>query len=204
MDRLQHQLNRLAAGLGVAFLSGLAACGGDAGAARAAPARVVDSIVPGEVAIARFREGIPEVTALVGGAPTRDALVGRFVRALEGRDTTALTGLLLSRAEFAWLYYPTNPQALPPYDVAPGLMWELISLESRKGLRRAMETYGGASLELAGYSCDARQSRQGENVVTGPCVVRLAAGPGTVELRLFGLIVERAGRHKFVSYANKF
>jgi hypothetical protein len=34
-------------------------------------------------------------------------------------------------------------------------------------------------------------------------MVRLARGGVARELRLFGLIIERDGVHKFVSYANK-
>jgi len=40
--------------------------------------------------------------------------------------------------------------------------------------------------------------------VIGPCVVRrLTAQRDTIDERLFGLIVERGGRYKFTSYANK-
>lgn len=203
MDRLHRQLSCLAAGLGVALLSGLAACGAESGSARAAPARVIDSILPRDVAVARFRTGVPEVTALAGGAPTREALVRQFVEALERRDTAGLRELLLTRAEFAWLYYPTNPQGLPPYDLSPGLLWEMSSLNSAKGLRRALQEFGGTSLGYQGHVCDPQTSRQGANTVTGPCTVRLLHGTSDREVRLFGLIVERGGRHKFVSYANK-
>ncbi|MDP3909894.1 MAG: hypothetical protein Q8Q14_05850 [Gemmatimonadales bacterium] len=164
---------------------------------------MIDSILPRDVAVARFRTGVPEVTALAGGAPTREALVRQFVEALERRDTAGLRELLLTRAEFAWLYYPTNPQGLPPYDLSPGLLWEMSSLNSAKGLRRALQEFGGTSLGYQGHVCDPQTSRQGANTVTGPCTVRLLHGTSDREVRLFGLIVERGGRHKFVSYANK-
>ena len=46
--------------------------------------------------------------------------------------------------------------------------------------------------------------REGENTVYGPCVVRWRGKAGdTVAVRLFGQIVERGGRFKFLSYANK-
>src|SRR5262245_9032664 len=88
----------------------LAGCEGKpaqlAASAPAAPTRVVDSVLPREVEIARFRAGLPPVASLSGGASSREALIRRFVTALETSDTAGLRNLLMSRAEFAWLYYP--------------------------------------------------------------------------------------------------
>jgi hypothetical protein len=208
MDGLHHQLRRLVAGCGAAALlggGGLTACGRDAsaGSSGGAAAGVVDSIVPREVALARFREGVPEVRALVGGAPSREALVRTFVTALTAGDTAALRALTLSRAEFAWLYYPTTPQGLPPYDLSPGLMWTMFDLHGTRGMRNALEAYAGRPVRYVGHTCDARASDEGRNTVYGPCTVRFALDGTTVEQRLFGLIVRRDGRFKFVSLANR-
>jgi hypothetical protein len=202
MDGVHRQLTVIALVGGAALSGGITACGRDAARARVQAAGVVDSIVPQGEALARFRKGLPEVDRLTGGAPSRDALVQRFVTALARGDTATLGDLLLTRAEFAWLYYPTNPQGLPPYSLPPGLMWDMHALQSAKGLRRALADFGGRPLGYAGYACDPDVSRQGQNVVAGPCTIRVGVG-GTDTLRLFGLIVERGGRHKFVSYANK-
>ena len=43
----------------------------------------VDSAVPREVALARFQQASQRATAFEGGAPSRDALVRAFVRAVE-------------------------------------------------------------------------------------------------------------------------
>jgi hypothetical protein len=40
--------------------------------------------------------------------------VTAWVKAMEAADTAALKRLLISRDEFAWLYYPTASQGLPP------------------------------------------------------------------------------------------
>ncbi len=54
-----------------------------------------------------------------------------------------------------------------------------------------------------GERCEGEASRQGENRVYGPCLVRLRTGHAdTSEGRVFGLVIERRGRWKFVSYAN--
>jgi hypothetical protein len=203
MDRLRRQLSAAALGLGTAVWGGVAACAGDGAPARAQAAGVVDTILPREEALARFRAGLPEVTSLSGGAPSRDALIRRFVDALARADTVAFGDLRLTRTEFAWLYYPTNPQGLPPYSLPPGLMWDMLALDSDKGLRRALSEFAARPLSLAGFACDAGVSQQGDNVVAGPCTVRLAVGGDAVAQRLFGLLIERGGVHKFVSYANK-
>jgi hypothetical protein len=201
MDRLQHQLSRILRGCGLALLGGLAAaCGPDAKAR--GTAGVVDSIVPREVALARFRTGLPVPAALQGGAASREALVRAFVQALSAADTAALQALTLNRAEFAWLYYPTTPQGLPPYDLSPGLMWTMLELRSARGARRALEEFAGKPVRYAGHSCDPRDSREGDNTLYGPCVVRLRLNGAVIEQRLFGLIIGRDARFKFVSLAN--
>lgn len=201
MDRLQHQLNRTLSGCAIALLGGLAGCGTDASARGATI--TVDSIVPRDVALARFRVQLPAVAALAGGAASREALVRAFVRAVTAGDTAALRGLTLSRAEFAWLYYPTATQGLPPYDLSPGLMWTMLELHGERGLRHALEEYQDRPARYVAHYCDPRVTHEGENTVYGACVVRLDSGGTISEQQLFGLIVNRGGRFKFVSLANK-
>lgn len=192
--------------LAVAFLPVLAACDHgrpeDTGAS-ASPTHV-DSVVPREVALERFRNGLDSLDSLTGGAPSRDALIRQFVRALERHDTAGLATLALTRQEFAWIYYPTSPQGLPPYDLSPDLMWFMLVENSRKGLAHALMERGGRALGFAGYLCDPLPSREGANTVWGPCVIRRVQAPGdTTAERLFGLIIERGGRFKLVGFANR-
>ncbi len=136
------------------------------------------------------------------------AVVTRFwlayVRALAQRDTAALASMAVSRAEFAYLYYPTAAEGLPPYDLEPGLMWYLLQQRSERGIRRALAVYGGQRLKLLGHECGTEVSREGENTVAGPCVLRLRDQRGqAVSVRLLTQILERGGRYKILSYANK-
>jgi hypothetical protein len=191
--------------VGIVILAlGTFACGGSNAAARQPDAQVVDSVVPREVALRRFRVGLDSVAALSGGAPSQDELVRRFVRALEQRDTAAIRSLVMTKAEYAWLYYPTNPQGLPPYELAPDLLWFTLEGRSRQGIAAALDARAGYPLHVVGYACDPVTSREGENTVYGPCTIRRVQAPGdTVTERLFGPVIERAGVWKFVSYANK-
>ncbi len=185
--------------------SAITACGPTpATSAAQQTASVVDSVVPRDVALARFRECCGRVDSLSGGAASREALVRRFVRALETQDTATLRELLLTRSEFAWLYYETSPQGLPPYDLSPALMWFLLDGNGAKGLGRALDEYGGKPLGYLDYRCDEKTSVEGENTLWGPCAMRRVEPDGdTVQVRLFGLGIKRGGCWKFLNYSNK-
>ena len=164
----------------------------------------MDSILPREEAVRRFREGLSAVDSLRDGATSRDELVVEFVRAVAEADTAAIARLAVSRAEFAYLYYPTAVEGKPPYDVEPGLLWFMVYQRSNEGARKALTRYGGRAMTLVDYDCGAGQHREGENTVYGPCTVRWTRETGdTVSAGLFSKILERDGRFKVLSYANK-
>ena len=164
----------------------------------------VDSAVPREVALARFQQASERATALEGGAPSRDALVRAFVRAVETRDTTALRRLVVSRGEFAYLVYPTSAQGLPPYNLSPDLYWFMTVEQSNRGVHHLVNELGGQRIPYAGYRCQGDSTVEGENTLWGPCVIHtIQHGGDTLSQRLFGPIVARGGRYKFLSYSNK-
>ena len=187
------------------MLGGIAGCGNpDARAEASRPARVVDSVVPRDEAVRRFRVGLPPADSLTGGAVSRDALVAAFMGALGAADTGAIVDLAITRSEFAYLYYPTAARGLPPYDLEPSLMWFMLFEASDQGIRRALQAYGGTPLTLVDYDCGSGALEEGENRIYGPCVVRWRAENGdTVSARLINQIFEREGRFKVLSYANK-
>ena len=215
LDALRDPLNRadaVRASLATFVLILLGACAGqgeDAPAtpssavARAPAARPVEGTFTDSATraaeLSRFRAGLPRVTTLRGGAPSAEALVARWVRAVEARDTAAIARLLLARDEFAWLYYPHAPLARPPYDMSPAEMWFLQEGNSAKGLREVLEKRGGRPLGFRAYRCDAPVA-YGPARFHGNCLVRREAEHGgIVEERLFGALLELGGRWKFVS-----
>ena len=200
MTRLSVNLMMLAL-----LLVSVAGCNGsDARAEPASAGRVVDSALPREEALRRFREKLPVVDSLADGRRSRDELVAAFVRALAAADTAALTRLAVTRAEFAWLYYPTTPIGKPPYDMEPGLMWFLHAERSDRGLTKALQLYGGKPMSLVDYDCGAQASHEGDNIVYGPCTVRWrTSGGDTLAVRLFNQVLERGGRFKILSYGNR-
>jgi hypothetical protein len=174
-------------------------------AVRSSPGYVVDSILPVDVELRRFRADLgvaPEGFSF--GASSRSALVAAFVRALERNDTTALARLVVNRAEFAYLVYPSSPNVRPPYRQPPDVVWLQRSAATNKAAARLLDRFGGRPLRFAGYSCPAAPVTEGPNTIWGRCVVsRAPAGArDTTVLRMFGPIVAHGGRYKFLSLAN--
>jgi hypothetical protein len=192
-----------AAAVAMLGMAAMGCRGGTAGEARAA-LPVVDSARPVAQALARFRAPLPPVSELGGGfAEDRDTLVRRFVAALEQADSAAFMPMMMSRAEFAWLYYETDPQAKPPYELPPDLMWSQQLQQGERGISRSLERFGGRPLAYRGYRC-ARDEARGPNHVWTDCRLSVLGADGQrVEVRLFGGIVERGGRYKLLSYANE-
>lgn len=195
----------------VPLLIVLAACRGErrpapvpgpASTANAPAPGVIDSAVPIPELLRRFRMNTPPVAALADAPTSRDTLVARFARALAAGDSASLARLALSRAEFAWLYYPETPLSRPPYELPPGMMWFQIVTNDRKGLGRLLRAQDARPFRIDGHRCEP-PLRQGPNVVYNRCVA-LVRGPAgqRAETELFGSILERGGRFKFVSYAN--
>ena len=111
----------------------------------------------------------------------------------------------MSRAEFAWLYYPTSPFVRAPTRQGAPIVWFLHMEGSTKGISRVLRRFGDQPLRLVGHRCDAEPVVEGRNRLWTGCRVRLALPTGeTVEHRFFGAILERDGRFKIHSYANDF
>lgn len=195
-----------AAAFGVAACDrGVSADDADASATAAASAGVVDSALPIDTLLHRFRATIPDTpTVLTGGESSPERLTRALLAALESHDTATVRRLVLSRAEFAWLYYPHTIFTRPPYEMGPELLWLQISANSEKGAVRLLRRYGGSPLRLDALLCPDSVQQEGPNTVTAGCRVRFSAADSAArDLRLFGSLLNRDGRYKFVSYANE-
>ena len=170
-----------------------------------APLQVVDSLFTPEVELARFRATVPGAApGALEGASSQAELVRRFVIAVEKRDTAALGHLLISKAEFAFLYYPTSDYSRPPYRQKPGLVWFRMTETSQKGIGRILTRDGGKTLCSTGHRCRLAPKTEGPNRVWSDCRLVVRRNGRTVERKLFGSIVERNGRSKFLSYASEY
>lgn len=169
------------------------------------PGTVVDSIFPIEEEIRRFRLEVPAVpTGLSEGAPTRDSLVLRWVRAVERADTAAIGAMLMTPAEFITLYYPDSKFTRPPYRQSPRLLWFLMTNASSQGAGRVLQRHGGQPFGLVSYACGEVPERIGVVRVWSNCMVHREVDGVRSEMRFFGGIVEHEGRFKFLTYASDY
>lgn len=168
---------------------------------RSRPGYVIDSILPVEEDIRRFQATLgPRPPGFRHGAATRRELVSAFVRALEQNDTTALVQLVVDRAEFGYLIYPTSPNASPPYRQSPELVWLSRSASTEKGLARLLDRFGGRPTSYSGYVCTGESEQHGPNTMWSGCAV--TRGSDGAPLKMFGPIVRHDGVYKFLSLTN--
>lgn len=211
LDKLRAKLDRT---ILVAAVAALVAAGCDRAAAEGgrplqatgeSAALKIDSILPSGEALRRFQSELPVVTQLDHAARGRDELVSEFIKALERTDSSALKKLALSKAEYAFLYFPSSVYSRRPYELAPDIAWLLNDQNSRKGSTRILQRVSGRDLRFGGYTCGT-SVREQENVFWRDCQVRYVdpASSRRVTRKLFGTIMQRGDRYKFLSYANDF
>jgi hypothetical protein len=200
---MRRNVNGAALVLSAAFVF-LAACAdrpGDAAAATPPSQGQGGSPYSIDSALALFRAGLEPAVELESAQPSIDSTIRRFARMLEQRDTAAMRAMVMTRREFAYLYYPTSPFTRTPTLQEPGLAWFLHINNSQKGATRLLERFGGKPLRIAGNAC--RGSRiEGDNRLWNDCVQRIVVEGDTTVIRLFGGVYERNGRFKILSYAN--
>lgn len=188
---------------GAAAVCVIALSGCDSSAVRTAERPPVDSALSRGLAMAQFRATTDSAVTLSGGVSSQHELAVAWVAAVAESDTAALRRMVLNAAEFAWLFYPSTPQGLPPYDLSPALMWEMLARQTNAGMDYVLRKTGGRPLELAAFNCGDKPDVEGENLIWGPCVMTVVRGTGdTLVARLTGPVIERHGMLKFVSYTN--
>jgi hypothetical protein len=126
------------------------------------------------------------------------------IRGVVRRDTASLRELVMSRAEFAYFYYPTSAFTRSPTKQEPGLAWFLHLQSSQKGVSRLLDRMGGSDVRLVGSACEGEPRAEGLNRIWFDCRQTIALGADTTTLRLLGGVIERGGMYKAFSYANDF
>ena len=164
---------------------------------------VVDSVLPIEEHLRRFRASLTrQPDTLQFASPTLDALVRRWATAIGTSDTSAFDTMVIDAAEFAWLYYPESKMSKAPYEAPPGLLWGQFIASSNEGVRSALKLYGGKPMTVIATRCPAA-TIEGANRLHENCAVTIRSGTAEKrEGRMFGTILERDGRFKFVGLAN--
>lgn len=165
------------------------------------PGYVVDSIFPPEVMLERFQtEAGPPVTALADGAPSVDALLRRYWARLVVGDSLGMRPLVMSKAEFAWLYLPESVERAN--GMPPGPFWLLLSNNGGRGLARALGLAAGGDSTLVGTTCRPDELPAGPGRVLGPCAVIRRGGSRPDTVWLVKHVIARDGIFKLMSFAN--
>jgi hypothetical protein len=200
-------MRRIRGALIVALSAMIGACEGPNGAAATppAPAAVVDTVHPPGVSLQRFRDGLAEPANPLGnGEASLEGLAAVWAAAVATHDTATLRRLVIDRAEFAWLYYPASAFSHRPLYQPPELLWFRLQANSEKGIVRVLRRLGGSDMNVRGVECPGSPRIEGQNRIWEYCEVRREEGGAIRTDLLFGGILERAGRFKFISYANQF
>jgi len=163
----------------------------------------IDSILPIEEEVRRFRATLDEHPDALGDAfDDAESLVRAFIDAIE-REDPAAESLRLTRAEFAYLYYPFTRYTARPYELAPGLLWFQFENYGGRGISRAMQRYGGSPIRYVGHRCDDDPTVEDDNRIHTGCVIDRIRDDGEREaIPMLGPILERDGRFKFLSFAS--
>lgn len=159
------------------------------------------TLVTLDSALTLFRQGLSPVSQLGHGEPSMPQLVEEFARAVTQADTSRLRTLVMTRQEFAWLYYPTSRYTRAPTLQEPALAWFLHLQQSQKGATRLLNRFGGQPMRVLSSTC-AEPVTEGRNRVWHDCMQRVLVGGDTVQMRLIGGIYEREGVFKLLTYAN--
>ncbi len=168
-----------------------------------APGYVVDSVFPPDEALRRFKAEIPgaPVTALSGGAQSVDSLLRRYWQLLSAGDTVALTPLVASKAEFAYLYFPESNE--PADGMQPSISWLLLSNNGGRGLTRSLAAATSAPGEVRGTLCTPNTHPVGQSLIHGPCGIVRERASGVDTLWIATHIIERDGIFKLMSFTNE-
>jgi hypothetical protein len=174
---------------------------------RTLPGYVVDSILPVDEEVRRFK-------ATIGGEPvswfahasaSREALVRRIVRDVARGDSVDLASAAVTPREFIDLVYPSSPYTHAPYRESPSMVWMQIANPSNAGFLRLIHRLGGQAFEYESHTCDKAGERQGKNRLWLDCTVRvITPRRETTTQRWFGTIIERDGEYKVMSFRNQF
>jgi hypothetical protein len=202
MDGARYKLMRRisACALLASMLASSACSRSDARASEIAPA---DTLYTGAASLRRFRASLDSVGQLSPEFTSGEAVARAFVAAVAAHDAERVAHTLMTRAEFAWLYYPENPISRPPYELPAGLAWFELEGNSLAGLRRALASYGRRALSFGGLQCTAPPVSHGPNRLWNGCIVTLRLETGSeTSVRMFGTILERGGRFKIATAAN--
>jgi hypothetical protein len=170
---------------------------------RKTPGYVIDSVFTPEENLRRFQATVaaPADNRVSGGAPTTDALLRRYWALLAAGDTLAMTPLIVSRAEYAYLYFPESVEGAS--GMPPAVGWELIVRQSGRGLTRALFQAQRGPSTVVRTLCSDEPRTMGKSILYGPCGVVIRRDGSEETLWIVKSLLERDGVHKLLGLQNE-
>lgn len=169
---------------------------------RKTPGYVIDSVFTPEENLRRFQIGLtaPPDGRLSGGATSRDELVRRYWELLVTGDTLAMTPLIVTRAEYAYLYFPESVEGAS--GMPPAVGWELIVRQSGRGLTRALFQAQQGPATVVRTKCADAPRPMGRNTLSGPCGIVIRRNGTEETLWIVKSLMERDGVFKMLGLQN--
>lgn len=146
----------------------------------------------------------PAVPKLRDGAPSSDALISRFLDALERRDATALHALRVDEREYLDVILPGSvekgqPRRRWPEDVSR-YFWSEIDSKSLYSEEALLQAWGGKHWALRGVEYERGTKQYATYTAHRQVRLTLAGEDGQEMVLATGSIAELGGRFKFLSY----
>ena len=130
-----------------------------------------------------------------------DALARAVVGALTTRDLARLQALAVTEKEFRTLVWPYLPASQPILGLPVDYAWRDHATKSAADLRTTLERHGGRALHVVEVASLGETTEYGPFRIRRDTVVTVRDEAGeTARLRLFGSVIEQAGRVKVFSY----
>lgn len=166
------------------------------------PGYVVDSVFSPEEGLRRFQAtvGAPRPARFAGGAADQETLLRRYWTALVRHDTLAIRALVVSHAEFAYLYLPESA----PFTsgMQPSAAWILYESQTGRGLSRAFREATARDGTITATVCRDQGRDEGRSRTFGPCGIVLRGAQRTDTLWIAATLVRRDGIVKFLGLDN--
>lgn len=141
-------------------------------------------------------------TLLQGGAGSPEELVQMALDRLAVLDTAGLQALRITRYEHDSLIVPNHPIGKAPRELVDlNLVYQMMIQTNIKGLRRALDDFGGNRYTVVSVDFPDTLEQYGPFRLyrTTIATVRDSVGNEFV-LPIFGTIFEAEGRYKFAAY----
>jgi hypothetical protein len=131
---------------------------------------------------------------------TKDAAVDALLRAVTSRDHAALETLVLSESEFRKYVWPSLPASNPDVGMPLAYLWADTALKNAAYLAQLLADHGGRDYRLISVSFAGETTDYGAFRVHRETTIDVRGPAGPQTLKLFGSMIESAGRWKVYSF----